>query len=316
MNKLPSQGVIKLTTPPKLPLINAASGYQARDAEIIDYNLWKLWTPRSGFTLRGPRPAKLNPGDYCVSLGAAFTFGRFVPHPYPELLGKALNLDCLNLGFSGIGPSFFNHPPHRGLISLINRSKFVTILVLSGRSQANSRFKTCLHSQERYVLEDGQSVPADYAYQQLLETESTETVRALVAETRERYLQEFSKLLNKITVPKVLLWISKRPPDYQESYDSLLELFSSFPHLVNQDMINSLKVQCEAYIEYCEIPGLPQRLTNRFNGQPTAIKRSRDYPEGKIQLTDSWLTHNHYYPSPEMHEAVAQKLARVCQQFV
>ena len=302
---------------PKLPLsdMGSAYDYQRRDAEVIDYQLWKLWTPQAGFVLRGPRPPKLKPGTYSTALGAAYTFGRFAPHPYPQLLGDALNLPALNLGFSGIGPVFYNYPHNRALISAINRSKFVTISVFSGRSQGNSLFRTEPYSQVQYVLANGRVVPADFAYQQLLERADRQTAVKLVAETRRLYVKEFIQLLKKITVPKVLLWFSKRSPDYKESYENIFKLFSNFPHLVNRPMIEALRPHCDAYVEHVDAAGLPQPLINRHTQQPAAIVRPRAYQQGKVQLKSSTMTQNIYYPSPEMHRNVAEKLIPVCRNF-
>ena len=304
--------------PAPKPLLSdrgSAYDYQRRDAEIIDYNIWKLWTPQAGFAIRGPRPASLTPGTFCTAIGAAFTFGRFAPKPYPALLGEALGLSSLNLGFAGIGPAFFNHPKNRALLNLINRSKFVTISVMSGRSQSNSRFKAEDYSQVQYKLASGKVVPADFAYQQLLEEADEATVANLVAETRERYLEEFIQLLNNITVPKILLWFSKRSPDYTESYDSLFKLFGSFPHLVNRPMIETLKPHCNAYVECVSTAGLPQTLTNRQTGESVSITRPRTYQNGKVYLTASSLSKNSYYPSPKMHGEAVKYLLPVCQQL-
>lgn len=296
--------------------MDTGSGYQQSDREMVDYQLWTLATNPIDFTLRGPQPRVLKPGEYFTSLGAAFTFGRFVSCPYPEQLSQALGLASLNLGFAGVGPSFFNNPHHEGLLDWVNRSKFATILVFSGRSQASSRFSTADYSQEQYVLESGRVVPADFAYQQLLENESPEAIAALIQETRDRYVEEFSRLLSKITVPKVLVWFSKRKPDYQESYQSLFKLFSSFPHLVNRPMIDQLRIQCDAYVEYSNQTGLPQPFVSRFTGEETTIIRQREYQAGKIQLITSKLTHNHYYPSPEMHQGLTELLIPECQKFL
>ncbi|MGC1305933.1 MAG: DUF6473 family protein [Phormidesmis sp.] len=302
-------------TKPALSDMGSAFGYQKRDIEIIDYHVWKLWTPQVGFCLRGPRPNSLKAGEYCTSIGAAYTFGRFAPQPYPYLLGQMLNMASLNLGFSGVGPSFFNQARNGALIELINRSKFVTVSLLSGRSQTNSRFTTAAYSQEQYILESGKVVPADYAYQQLLESCDRPAVMALVQETRSRYLSEFIQLLEKITVPKILLWFSKRSPDYEESCDSLFKLFGGFPHLVNRPMVNRLQSYCDAYVEHVDTTGLPQPLISRRTQAPVSIERSRDYQKGKIQLTPSRLSHNNYYPSPEMHLAVTRKLISVCKEL-
>ena len=304
-----------MTSLKKPDLLASALGYQKSDAEIVDYNIWKLWTPQVSLAMRGPQPTSLNAGEYCTSIGAAYTFGRFVAQPYPELLGKALNMSSLNLGFSGVGPSFFNQSRNQKLIELINRSKFATFSLLSGRSQGNSRFKTAWYSQEQYILDSGKAVPADYAYQQLLDHSDRTTVMALVKETRSRYLDEFIQLLEKITVPKVLLWFSKRSPDYKASSDSLFKLFSNFPHLINREMVEVLRSYCDDYVEHIDATGLPQQLVSRLTQQPISIERSRDYQAGKIQLTQSQLTHNNYYPSPEMHIGVTHALASVCEKF-
>lgn len=300
--------------PPKL--MASAIGYQTSDAEIVDYHIWKLWTTKGGLAMRGPQPTNLKAGEYCTSIGAAYTFGRFAARPYPELLGKVLNISSLNLGFSGVGPSFFNQSRNQALIELINRSKFVTISLFSGRSQSNSRFTTTEDSQEQYISDSGKLVPADYAYQQLLDSSDPETVMALVQETRSRYLDEFIQLLEKITVPKVLLWFSKRSPDYVASSDTLFKLFGNFPHMVNREMVEALRAHCDDYVEHIDTTGLPQPLVSRQTQQPVSIERSRDYQAGKIQLKRSQLTHNNYYPSPEMHIGVTQALASVCKKFV
>lgn len=289
--------------------------YQNCDAEVVDYKIWRLWTPNAGFALRGPRPKTLQAGEFHTSIGAAYTFGRFAPQPYPELLGKALGLSTLNLGFAGIGPSFFNYPKHQKLLRLINRSKFVTISVMSGRSQSNSRFQTEDYSQVQYKLANGKVVPADFAYQQLLDNVDEATIAGLVAETRERYLKEFIQLLNSITVPKVLLWFSKRSPDYTESYDSIFKLFGNFPHLVNQPMINTLRTHCDAYVECVSTAGLPQTLIHHQTGEPISVIRPRTYEQGKVSLAPSLLSQNSYYPSPGMHHEVTNKLLPVCSQL-
>lgn len=306
----------KKITKPTLSDQGSAYDYQRRDAEIVDYKIWRLWTPETGFAMRGPRPASLAPGEFCTSIGAAYTFGRFVQRPYPELLGQTLRLSSLNLGFAGIGPAFFNYPKNKILLDLVNRSKFVTISVMSGRSQSNSRFQAEEYSQVQYRLANGKIIPADAAYQQLLEEADEATIRILVAETRERYVAEFIQMLEKITVPKILLWFSKRSPDYTESYETLYKLFGSFPHLVNQSMIDTLRAHCDAYVACVGTVGLPQTLVSRHTQKPVSITRPRTYENGRVHLTPSQLEKNSYYPSPEMHHAVTQKLVPICQKVM
>ena len=297
---------------PKLSNGYSAYDYQRRDAEVVDYKLWRLWTPNTGFAMRGPKPINLSSGEFYTAIGAADTFGRFVERPYPELLGEALGISALNMGFAGVGPIFFNYPRNKILLNLINRSKFVTISIMSGRSQPNSLFQVDSHSQVRYRLKSGEIVPADLAYQQLLDTSDEATIAAIVAETREQYLEQFIQLLDNITVPKILLWFSRRVPDYTESYDSVLSLLGGFPHLINRTMIDKLQPHCDEYVECVSAVGLPQQLLNARTGRPASVVRPRVYVGDRVHMKPSLLSANSYYPSPEMHETATKELIPVC----
>ena len=111
-------------------------GYEERDWEIVDYGV--EMTPDHRFKLRGPLP-DLDGADYFSTVGAAQTFGCFCQKPYPMLLQEQLALPVLNLGVGGAGPEFFNNNPI--LIDYINRSRFVVVQVMSGRSQSKWRVK-------------------------------------------------------------------------------------------------------------------------------------------------------------------------------
>src|SRR5206468_10970687 len=59
--------------------------YELRDHEIVDYQYWEL--PGSGIQFRGPAVDFDDPSPYFTCIGAAQTFGCFVPEPYPGILG-------------------------------------------------------------------------------------------------------------------------------------------------------------------------------------------------------------------------------------
>ncbi|MBN1768121.1 MAG: hypothetical protein JW842_06380, partial [Prolixibacteraceae bacterium] len=135
------------------------SGYQKRDFEVIDYNLYHL--PKIKHPLRGPANNKLKKNNYICCIGAAQTFGCYVDEPYPYLIQKELNISTLNLGFSGAGPSFFLNKKH--YLRYINNGKFAILQVLSGRSESNSLL---LSRNGKGMLElNGESMPAAKAYQ-------------------------------------------------------------------------------------------------------------------------------------------------------
>jgi hypothetical protein len=272
---------------------NTQVRYQDRDQHILDYDLFEF----CGLSLRGPKPA-LDPGHFFVCLGAAQTFGRFCERPYPTLLSEQLGLPVLNLSAPAAGPLFFLR--RSKLLEHVNRARFVIVQVMSGRTEMNSRFD----SSGGGLLtrrSDGSKVAAEPAYRELLETEDVEVVRQLVAETRSNWVAHYRELLATIQIPTVLLWFSRRPPAYQEDYSNVRRLFGAYPQLVNEEMVEELRPNVDDYVECVTSRGLPQPLFDGKTGDPTTVA-------GPEVLGDRALTHNTYYPSPEMHEDAAASL--------
>lgn len=293
-------------------------GYQDRDWEIVDYGLYRL--DDSDFMVRGPRPDNMEKGNYFVCLGAAQTFGCFCEKPYPILLQEKLNIQALNLGIAGAGPYYFLK--HDRLLEYVNNARFAIIQVMSGRSESNSVFDSGggEHLKRR---SDGAMIGADDAYQQLLQEKTgwrkllfwrkKHDVEQIVAETRHNWVNNYKSLFEKIEVPTILLWFSKRKPEYKESYAHAWSLFGEFPQLVNSDMINQINRCSDEYVECTSSRGSPQLLISRFTGEPTTMDPAnarKDLGTGERQ------SHNSYYPSPEMQIDAANLLEPVCEKYV
>jgi len=301
------------------------SGYQARDYEVIDYHMYEL--PGTGLSFRGPPPAL--DGDYFACIGAAQTFGCFCESPYPSLLAERLGMPALNLGYGGAGPEFY--ASHEALLSYLNSARFVVVQVMSGRSQSNSMFHA---GGLEYLTRraDGRRLSSDRAYRELLEGNqlwrrfplprvgrkvgkllALPRAHRVVNETRHAWIESYRSLLTRITVPKVLLWFSKRQPEYQERYASVSTLFGEFPHLVNARMVREVRELCDHYCECVSSRGSPQPLRSRFTGLPTTVNPADDRPD--LAEARPW-SHNRYYPSPEMHVDAADALEPVCRHLI
>lgn len=305
-------------------------GYQDIHWEIVDYQGYLL--EDVGLWFRGSKPLHLSAKEYFVCLGAAQTFGCFCEKPYPILLEKALGLQVLNLGYGGAGPYFYLKNYH--LLEYINQAKFVIVQVMSGRSESNSIFDS---GGLEYLTRraDGIKIGAEEAYKQLLEGYSddndfcptarkftrkvsglfleNQSVKALVHETRNNWISSYRQLLDKIKVPKILFWFSKRRTAYKERYFSVHHLFGEFPQLVNAEMVEALKPLCDGYIECISRRGSPQKLVSRFTGKPTSINLNTD-PD-RQDFKQVWA-YNSYYPSPEMQVDAALALKPICRKFL
>lgn len=278
--------------------------YQAPDWWIVDYKLYarpdlpRDLLPGLPLRLRGPAPGERAPGGYIAFVGAAQTFGRFCPEPFPALVSKDLEIPSLNLGFGGAGPPVFLRHPE--LIQLMNEAVLVVLQVMSARYEGNSLFEGS--GGPLKARSTGERMRAEDAYEPLLALGDQALVKSIVRETRETWIAGYKQLLSLIQVPTVLFWLSVREPGYTEKYDSVDELFGDFPHLVNQEMVETVKSDCDAYVECVSVRGRPHQLRSRFTGKPTRVV----VPWGPD------MTENTYYPTPEMHQDAGALLSPVC----
>ena len=270
-------------------------GYQDLDGHIVDYEVFDL-PPLNG--LRGPKPP-LDRDSFFVCIGAAQTFGRFCRRPFPGLLADELSLPALNLGAAGAGPLLFLRRPE--LFDYINRARFAVVQVMAARSEENSYFE----SLDFGILgrrSDGARMLPWQAYQELLESESEEVVRRVVAETRSNFVRYYRELLARIEVPKILFWFARRTPDYPEGYSDVRAIFGHYPQLVDVATMAQLRPHADEYVECVTERGLPQPLFDRFTGERTTMQNTTEELGGRRH------THNYYYPSPEMHQDAAEAL--------
>jgi Domain of unknown function (DUF6473) len=278
-------------------------GYQDRDYEIVDYQLYNLeGIPRP---FRGPKPKSIDKENFLTCVGAAQTFGCYCENPYPMALQKELGLPTLNFGVAGAGPSFFTTRP--AFMKRINEAKFAIIQIMSGRSESNSLFES-KGGEMLLRHSDNKTLGAAPAYRELLATKDYGLIYEILLETRRNWVRNYIKLLNDIKIPKILFWFSVRSLDYTLDFNDVHKFFGEFPQFVTSEMVEILKKYSDEYVECVSNRGLPQPLFSRFTGKPFSITKRKDLGGGK-------KTHNDYYPSPEMHEDATALLVPVCRKF-
>lgn len=305
--------------------------YQTSDQAIVDYQLFEL----DRFHLRGPQPT-LSPSHYFACIGSAHTFGRYVQSPFPNLIAKDLEIECLNLGVGGAGPLMFKQ---QALIDVINNARFAIIQIMSGRSMSNSAFKSRggvglevqipnlqFESKESQATllkrieansqfstsfsSDDLSMPIGFrlhateAYKALLKGKDESYCYVIRQETKLKYILSTISLLKDIKVPKILLYFSNRKPSSMpKKFKNVRQFLGEFPHFVDQEVINELKPHADYYVECVTERGFPHTL-------PMEIVVAS--PIGKPRIIEQ----DNYYPSPEMHEDAASELLKVTKPFV
>ena len=204
----------------------------------------------------------------------------------------------MNLGYGGGKPEFFLETP--GLLEWMNRAELVVVQIMSARGSPTPLFRH-LGVINNMVEAPGPSgarqIFVDQAYRLALRDTPWPDMLEAVSQTRQAYVASMQALLDAIRVPKLLLWFSVRAPGYSAAPGSLENLFSAYPQLVDQAVVDALRPKADAYVDCTGAAGMPFRVLHPVTGEPQALFSGRDDP-----------SLNTYYPSQDMHDLAAEAL--------
>jgi hypothetical protein len=290
--------------------------YDARDHEIVDYRSFEL-PGIPGIRLRGPSP-DLETGAYFSCIGAAQTMGVYVPRPFPEIVGESIGLPPLNMGIGAGWPGLFveNHPE---LLDWVNRGRFAILQVMSARGGATARYEPTGKVEQLRHRETGKVMNSVSAWGRVLAREPDYAAQ-YVAELRASWVSTNLALVERITVPTILFWFSRRSQDEPVNYSldgNLFENMGEFPQFVDRASVEQVSKACAAYCECLSVRNSGHPLLSRFTGEPVTVDHASlagaVTAPGKLQdknYSGLSIARNDYYPSPEMHIDAAAVLER------
>ena len=123
-------------------------------------------------------------------------------------------------------------------------------------------------------------------------------------------------MIEKIKVPIILFWYSRRPQDEPTNYSLEGDLYKNmgeFPQFVDSKSVTAVADKCAAFAECRSARNTGHPLVSRFTGKPVEIDHSSMSKSGSVKGNQSHfisVTHNEYYPSSEMHEDAAETLVK------
>lgn len=273
--------------------------YQDLDAPHFDYRLGTIAGAGGDLLFRGPIADTTRPFVACI--GAAQTFGRFVERPFPALLGRALDVPCVNAGVPGTGPRFWLQPE---VLAAVNSAQLVIVQVLAGRSASNSMYTNTGGGHDGIVAATGERLRFEAFLARVMASGDAALLDRVVAETRADYTATMRQLGESLRVPTVLLWLSYRTPAYRLDRSTPFGVLNHFPQLVDQDVIDAIRPAFGAFVDCTSSAGVPQRLW-----------RTTAPVDGTELGVDGYL-YNQYYPTPAMHELAAERLVPVCRRLL
>ncbi|MEM9434211.1 MAG: DUF6473 family protein [Pseudomonadota bacterium] len=218
--------------------------YERLGESPIDY--YQCRYGKSKLMFRGPKK-DLRKG-YFAFIGGTETFGKYVKHPFPDLLESSLEWPCVNLGAVNAGVDAFVNDP--AIIDICGGSKGTVVQVMGAQNMSNRLYSVHPRRNDRFLKS---SSLLETLYREVDFTEysftrhllsslkelSPEKFTVVEEELKEAWVARMSAMLRKITGRTILLWISDRQPDsLEQSEDAPLGLD---PLFVGREMIERIR---------------------------------------------------------------------------
>jgi hypothetical protein len=217
--------------------------YEYPGAGALDYFPCRHANARLVF--RGPH--RQPRGIWAAALGGAETYGRFVAHPWPDLLEQQSGRMVLNLGCPSAGPDAWLNEPD--LLRLMSRANLRIVQVQGAGTLSNRFFSVHPRRNDRFLRA---SPRLRRLYPEVDFTEFTFTGHLLASlaalggprfvevaeELGQVWVQRMADLLGVLKGPTTLLWLADRPPP---SPAQRLGLAPGAPLLVDSAMLAAVQ---------------------------------------------------------------------------
>jgi len=169
---------------------------------------------------RGPR--KTLDAPYVAVLGGTEAYGKFVEHPFPDLIEQATGTTSVNLGCMNAGIDVFTQDPY--LLELASEARVTIVQVMGAQNMSNRLYTVHPRRNDRFVKPSAllQTIyrEVDFAefnfnrhMLQRLHEISAERFETVCEELRAAWVARMQHLLGRISGKTVLLWASTRTPD-------------------------------------------------------------------------------------------------------
>lgn len=214
----------------------------------LDY--FKCRYPGSKLLFRGPRRELRDP--FVAFMGGTHTFGKFVEHPFPDLIEDQLGLTCANFGCMNAGVDIFLND--RFLQDAASEARVTVVQVPSPRNMSNRFYSVHPRRNDRFLKPSTllQTIYRDVDFsefnftkhlmQRLYEV-SPHRFQTVVDELQQAWRARMQLLLSKVSGKTVLLWMSDHAPHMDVDH------FGRDPWFVTQELLDEVKPHATEYVE-------------------------------------------------------------------
>ncbi|MEO0391289.1 MAG: DUF6473 family protein, partial [Pseudomonadota bacterium] len=199
---------------------------------------------------RGPRKSLSAP--YVAFLGGSDTYGKFIEHPFPDLVERALGVPCVNLGCVNAGVDVFGQDPH--IPDIAAQSRVTVVQVLNAQNMSNRLYTVHPRRNDRFLRPSSllQTIYREVDFAEFsfnkhmlirLHDISAERFETVLAELRQAWLSRMQLLLRRIGGRIVLLWLSDRRPD------APADLLANDPWFIGRAQLDALRADVSDLVE-------------------------------------------------------------------
>jgi hypothetical protein len=196
--------------------------YAFPGAGALDYATCRYGTSRLLF--RGPK--RCTDRVFVAVLGGSDCFGRYVKHPFPDLLEKELGLPVANFGLPNAGPDVYLND--EWIREAAGRAAVTIVQVMGAQNISNRYFTVHPRRNDRFLA----ASPALRALYPKLDMTDIHFTRHLLQTLHHKSAAEFAKLalglqedwirhmhslLAQISGPTILLWSGNAQPPLQQA---------------------------------------------------------------------------------------------------
>ncbi|WP_424944413.1 DUF6473 family protein [Aliiroseovarius crassostreae] len=216
--------------------------YQSLGVQSLEYFPCRYGASKILF--RGPQ--RDLEGDYIAVMGGSETYGKFVQHPYPELMEGLLRKQVVNFGCMNAGVDVFAN--EQTLLDAANAAS-MSVFQIPGALNLSNRFYAVHPRRNDRFLRASNMLKTIYRevdftefnftrhMLQTLQELSAERFSMVELELKEAWVGRMKSLVSKIKSPLVLLWLSERAIKDRCPKGIL----GADPALVDEEMINEIR---------------------------------------------------------------------------
>jgi hypothetical protein len=207
---------------------------------------------KSRLVFRGP--SRTPAGDYLAFIGGSETYGKFIEHPFPDLVEDDLGLPCLNFGLMNAGIDVYLNDPV--VIDLAAQARHCVVQVMGANNLNNRFYAVHPRRNDRFLRASSlmQTVFREVDFTEFhftrhmlgtLAAVAPERFNLVIDEVQQAWLARMGILLDKLGEGVVLLWFSDHAPEDKDEQDQT----SNDPFAIKRWMIDRIRGRVAEVVE-------------------------------------------------------------------